>query len=153
MPLQPEMQSIPVSAALSMNIGQAAAASGISAKMVRHYESLGLLPAVTRSDNGYRRYTEVEVNTLRFIKRARSLGFSMAEIGELVGLWQDRGRASEQVKRIAQQHVDVLGERIAAMQTMQRTLQDLLQHCHGDDRPECPILDDLAGLSANPCHV
>ena len=153
MPLQPEMQSIPVSVALSMNIGQAAAASGISAKMVRHYESLGLLPAVTRSDNGYRRYTEVEVNTLRFIKRARSLGFSMAEIGELVGLWQDRGRASEQVKRIAQQHVDVLGERIAAMQTMQRTLQDLLQHCHGDDRPECPILDDLAGLSANPCHV
>jgi Cu(I)-responsive transcriptional regulator len=136
-----------------MNIGQAATASGISAKMVRHYESLGLLPAVTRSDNGYRRYTEIEVNTLRFIKRARGLGFSMAEIGELVGLWQDRGRASEQVKRIAQQHVDALGERIAAMQTMQRTLQDLLQHCHGDDRPECPILDDLAGLSAKTCHV
>ncbi|MFZ4287814.1 Cu(I)-responsive transcriptional regulator [Variovorax sp. HJSM1_2] len=136
-----------------MNIGQAAAASGISAKMVRHYESLGLLPAVTRSDNGYRRYSEVEVNTLRFIKRARSLGFSMAEIAELVGLWQDRARASEQVKRIAQQHVDVLGERIAAMQTMQRSLQNLLQHCHGDARPECPILDDLAGLSGKTCHA
>lgn len=153
MPLQPEVQSSGASAAFPMNIGQAATASGISAKMVRHYESLGLLPAVTRSDNGYRRYTEIEVNTLRFIKRARGLGFSMAEIGELVGLWQDRGRASEQVKRIAQQHVDALGERIAAMQTMQRTLQDLLQHCHGDDRPECPILDDLAGLSAKTCHV
>lgn len=153
MRLQPEVQSSGASAAFPMNIGQAAAASGISAKMVRHYESLGLLPAVTRSDNGYRRYSEIEVNTLRFIKRARGLGFSMAEIGELVGLWQDRGRASEQVKRIAQQHVDALGERIAAMQTMQRTLQDLLQHCHGDDRPECPILDDLAGLSARTCHV
>jgi MerR family copper efflux transcriptional regulator len=143
--------SVETSTALPMNIGQAAAASGISAKMVRHYESLGLLPAVTRSDNGYRRYTEVEVNTLRFIKRARSLGFSMAEIAELVGLWQDRGRASEQVKRIAQRHVDELGERIAAMQTMQRTLQNLLQHCHGDARPYCPILDDLAGLSDSTC--
>lgn len=127
-----------------VNIGTAAELSGISAKMVRHYESLGLLPAVARTDSGYRQYSEAEVHTLRFIKRARDLGFSMAEIAELVALWQNRRRASASVKRIAQKHVDELAQRIEAMQAMQRTLHQLLHHCHGDERPDCPILDDLA---------
>jgi MerR family copper efflux transcriptional regulator len=128
-----------------MNIGEAARQSGVSAKMVRHYESLGLLPQVRRSDSGYRQYTEAEVHTLRFIKRARDLGFSMAEIAELVGLWQNRRRASQNVRRIAQKHADDLAQRIAAMQSMQQTLTHLVHCCQGDDRPECPILDDLAG--------
>ena len=131
-----------------VNIGTAAELTGISAKMVRHYESLGLLPRVTRTDSGYRQYSEAEVHTLRFIKRARDLGFSMAEIGELVALWQNRRRSSGNVKRIAQKHVDELASRIAAMQSMQRTLGHLLHHCHGDERPDCPILDDLAGVPA-----
>jgi Cu(I)-responsive transcriptional regulator len=118
--------------------------TGISAKMVRHYESLGLLPRVTRTDSGYRQYSEADVHTLRFIKRSRDLGFSMAEIAELVALWQNRRRTSASVKRIAQQHVDELAQRIEAMQAMQRSLSQLLHHCHGDERPECPILDDLA---------
>ena len=130
------------------NIGAAAALSGVSAKMLRHYESLGLLGQVHRTDSGYRQYTEADVHTLRFIKRSRDLGFSMAEIAELVDLWRNRDRASAQVKHIAQQHVNELAARIDAMQAMQRTLQNLLQHCHGDDRPDCPILDDLAGASA-----
>ena len=126
-------------------IGAAARASGVSAKMVRHYESLGLLGAVARTDAGYRQYTPADVHTLRFIKRARDLGFSMAEIAELVSLWHDRRRASADVKRIAQTHVAELEKRIQAMQAMRRTLQNLLHHCHGDERPDCPILDNLAG--------
>ena len=126
-------------------IGAAARASGVSAKMVRHYESLGLLGAVARTDAGYRQYTPADVHTLRFIKRARDLGFSMAEIAELVSLWHDRQRASADVKRIAQTHVAELEKRIQAMQDMRRTLQNLLHHCHGDERPDCPILDILAG--------
>ena len=126
-------------------IGAAARASGVSAKMVRHYEALGLLGAVARTDAGYRQYTPADVHTLRFIKRARDLGFSMAEIAELVSLWHDRQRASADVKRIAQTHVAELEKRIQAMQDMRRTLQNLLHHCHGDERPDCPILDDLAG--------
>ena len=136
----------------AVNIGEAARRSGVSAKMLRHYESLGLLGAVNRSDSGYRQYTPADVHTLRFIKRSRDLGFSMAEIAELVNLWQNRGRASASVKRIAQKHVDELSTRIAAMQAMQRSLQDLLQHCHGDARPDCPILDDLAGQGGACCH-
>jgi MerR family copper efflux transcriptional regulator len=132
-----------------VNIGTAAELTGISAKMVRHYESLGLLPDVARTDSGYRQYSEAEVHTLRFIKRARDLGFSMAEIAELVTLWQNRRRASASVKRIAQKHVDELAARIAAMQAMQRTLGQLLHHCHGDERPDCPILDDLSRSSAS----
>ncbi len=127
-----------------VSIGSAAERSGISAKMVRHYESLGLLPRVARTDSGYRQYSEAEVHTLRFIKRARDLGFSMAEIAELVTLWQNRRRTSASVKRIAQKHVEELAARIEAMQSMQRTLRQLLHHCHGDERPDCPILDDLA---------
>ncbi len=126
-------------------IGTAAHLSQVSAKMVRHYESLGLLATVARTDSGYRQYTQSDVRTLQFIKRARNLGFSMAEIAELVGLWHNRTRASASVKRIAQSHVDELAQRIEAMQAMQRALTHLLAHCHGDDRPDCPILDDLAG--------
>ena len=126
-------------------IGTAAERAGVSARMVRHYESLGLLAPVARTDSGYRQYTEADVHTLRFIRRARDLGFSMDEIATLLGLWQDKRRASSQVKRIAQQHIANLTERIAAMQAMQRSLQALVSCCHGDDRPDCPILDDLAG--------
>jgi len=131
-------------------IGEAARRAGVSARMVRHYESLGLLPQVGRTDSGYRQYTEADVHALRFIGRARGLGFSMEEIRELMGLWQNQARASSQVKRIAQAHIDDLAERIAAMQAMQRTLQSLVQCCHGDQRPECPILDDLAATHGNP---
>lgn len=142
------MPSLPDSAptiSAPINIGQAARQSGVSAKMLRHYESLGLLGEVARTDSGYRLYSAADVHTLRFIKRSRDLGFSMAEIAELVGLWQNRTRASASVKRIAQKHVDELNQRIAAMQAMQRSLSTLLGCCHGDDRPDCPILDDLAG--------
>jgi len=127
-----------------VNIGSAAQLSGVSAKMVRHYESLGLLPRVARTDSGYRQYSEAEVHVLRFIKRSRDLGFSMAEIAELVSLWNNRRRTSASVKRIAQKHADELAQRIEEMQTMQRTLGHLIHCCHGDDRPDCPILDDLS---------
>jgi MerR family transcriptional regulator, copper efflux regulator len=130
-----------------VHIGEAARLSGVSAKMVRHYEALGLLPRVGRTDSGYRQYSEAEVHTLRFIKRARELGFSIEEIAELVGLWQNRRRASASVRRIAEKHADELAQRIEAMQAMQRTLKHLIHCCHGDDRPDCPILDDLAGAA------
>jgi MerR family copper efflux transcriptional regulator len=126
-------------------IGEAARASGVSAKMVRHYESLGLLGDVARTESGYRQYGAADVHTLRFIRRGRDLGFSMAEIAELVSLWHDRSRASGDVKHIAQQHLDDLDARIAAMQAMRQTLRALMHDCHGDHRPDCPILDDLAG--------
>jgi Cu(I)-responsive transcriptional regulator len=132
-------------AAWPVQIGDAARLSGVSAKMVRHYEGLGLLPRVARTDGGYRQYTEADVHTLRFIKRARDLGFSMEEIGELVGLWQNRRRASASVRKVAQRHAEELAQRIAAMQEMQRTLQHLIHCCHGDDRPVCPILEVVAG--------
>lgn len=127
-----------------MNIGEAAAKSNVSAKMVRHYESLGLLTRVARSDAGYRQYGMAEVHTLRFIRRARELGFSMSEIAELLKLWQNRRRASADVKRIAQAHVADLDRRIAEMASMKRTLETLVHCCHGNDRPDCPILDELA---------
>ena len=126
------------------NIGEAARLSGISAKMVRHYESLGLLPAIARTDAGYRQYTDKEVHTLRFIRRARDLGFSIAEIGELLKLWQNQRRSSANVKRIAQAHVAALEAKMAEMAAMRKTLQHLVHCCGGDDRPDCPILDELA---------
>ena len=138
----------PAALAWPVNIGAAARLSSVSAKMIRHYESLGLLPAVGRTDSNYRQYSEAQVETLRFIKRSRELGFSMAEITELVGLWQNRRRTSASVKRIASKHAQELGQRITAMQAMQRTLDQLIQCCQGDERPDCPILDDLAGLRA-----
>ena len=124
-------------------IGEAAQRSGVSARMVRHYEGLGLLPAVARTESGYRQYGDADIHTLRFIKRSRDLGFSMEEIAELVGLWHNRRRASASVKRIAQKHLGELEQRIADMQSMRNTLSHLVHCCHGDARPECPILDDL----------
>lgn len=126
------------------NIGQAASQSGVSAKMIRHYESLGLLPTVHRTDAGYRQYGDKQVHTLRFIRRARLLGFSMAEIAELLKLWQNKQRASADVKRIAQAHVADLERRIAEMQAMRQTLAELAHCCAGDSRPDCPILSGLA---------
>jgi Cu(I)-responsive transcriptional regulator len=125
------------------NIGEAARRSGVSAKMVRHYESLGLLPQVHRTDSGYRQYGDAEVHTLRFIRRARDLGFSMAEIAELLKLWQNRRRSSADVHRIAQRHVDELTRRLEQMEAMRRTLQHLMDCCDHDDRPDCPILEEL----------
>lgn len=127
------------------NIGEAAALSGVSAKMIRHYEGIGVIPAAARTFAGYRLYNDSDVHRLRFIKRARALGFAMKEVEQLLGLWGDRSRASAEVKQLARRHADALGERIAEMQAMQRTLQDLARRCHGDDRPDCPILDDLSG--------
>jgi len=126
------------------NIGQAAARSGVSSKMIRHYESLGLLPVVHRTDAGYRQYGEKEVHTLSFIRRARTLGFSMAEIAELLKLWQNKRRASADVKRIALAHVADLERRIAEMAAMKQTLQHLVHCCQGNSRPDCPILTELA---------
>ena len=128
-----------------MNIGEAAHASGVSSKMIRHYEDIGLVPKPGRTSSGYRVYREDDVHVLRFVRRARDLGFSLAEIKGLLGLWGNRRRASADVKRLAQQHIEDLDRRIAEMQAMRRTLADLAKHCHGDARPDCPILDDLAG--------
>ncbi|MGH8829573.1 MAG: Cu(I)-responsive transcriptional regulator [Polaromonas sp.] len=133
------------SASGPFNIGQAATRSGVSSKMIRHYESLALLPAVQRTDAGYRQYGEREVHTLRFIRRARALGFNMAEIAELLKLWQNKRRASADVKRIALAHVADLERRIAEMEAMRQTLKHLAYCCQGNSRPDCPILTELAG--------
>ncbi|WP_448207068.1 Cu(I)-responsive transcriptional regulator [Azospirillum sp. sgz302134] len=127
-----------------MNIGEAAKASGVNAKLIRYYESIGLIPEAGRTAAGYRVYTASDVNVLRFIKRARTLGFSIDRIQTLVGLWQDRGRSSAEVKRIALDHVAELEAKIAELRAMSDTLKDLAHACHGDDRPDCPILRDLA---------
>jgi len=126
-------------------IGEAAKASGVSAKMIRHYEENGFIPKAGRTVAGYRLYKDADVHMLRFIRRARDLGFSLAEIRTLLGLWQNRRRASADVKKLASRHVQDLDRKIAEMQAMRRTLVDLALHCHGDERPDCPILDDLAG--------
>ena len=125
------------------NIGEAARRSNVSAKMVRHYESLGLLPAVHRTDAGYRQYGEREVHTLRFIRRARDLGFGMGEIAQLLRLWQNRRRSSADVRRIASGHVAQLTQKMEEMEAMRRTLQHLIHCCQGDSRPDCPILEEL----------
>ncbi|WP_395138240.1 Cu(I)-responsive transcriptional regulator [Schlegelella aquatica] len=135
-----------------MNIGEAAAATGVSAKMIRHYESLGLLPPVARTDSGYRQYDDNSLHTLRFIRRARDLGFGIEEIRTLLQLWRNRQRASSEVKRVALQHAADLQRRIEEMQAMKRTLEQLASHCNGDDRPECPILEDLASHPPG-CHA
>lgn len=127
------------------NIGEAAALSGVSAKMIRHYESIGLIPQASRTFANYRLYSDADVHRLGFIKRSRKLGFSMKQIEQLLGLWSNPERSSAEVKRLAQAHADELALRIEEIQAMQRTLQNLARHCHGDHRPECPILDDLAG--------
>jgi Cu(I)-responsive transcriptional regulator len=126
-----------------MNIGQAAEASGVSAKMIRYYESIGLIPKTVRTEAGYRVYSDSEVHTLRFIRRARDLGFSVEQISELVALSRDRDRASADVKRIALEHVEILERKASELQEMAATLKHLARHCHGDSRPECPIIKDL----------
>ena len=134
------------STAWPVNIGTAARLSGISPKMLRHYESLGLLGAVSRTDGNYRQYSENDVHTLCFIRRSRDMGFSLDDIAELVGLWHDRQRSSASVKRVARKHLDDLDQRIEALQAKRRTLSALVDCCPGDARPQCPILDDLDPL-------
>jgi MerR family transcriptional regulator, copper efflux regulator len=127
-----------------MNIGQASAASGVSAKMIRYYESIGLVPATARTQAGYRVYGESDIHTLRFIRRARDLGFSVAQMETLLALWSDRTRASADVKQVAQIHIDELERKAREIEAMAKTLRHLVQHCHGDNRPDCPILEDLS---------
>jgi MerR family transcriptional regulator, copper efflux regulator len=131
-----------------MNIGQVAEASGVSAKMIRYYEGTGLIPEAARSEAGYRHYGEADVHVLRFVRRARDLGFTVEQIGALLALWRDRGRASADVKRLALDHVAALERKAAELQAMSRSLRDLAERCHGDDRPDCPIVEDLAEASA-----
>lgn len=128
----------------AMNIGQAAAVSGMSVKMIRNYEEMGLLPAARRSDAGYRQYGDNEVQTLRFIRHARDLGFSLQVIGQLVSLWQDRGRPSREVKALATQHIQELDNKARDLLAMKAALEHLIRRCKGDERPECPILESLA---------
>ncbi|XYJ12775.1 Cu(I)-responsive transcriptional regulator [Telluria sp. B2] len=127
-----------------MNIGEAASASGVSAKMIRHYESIGLIGAARRTEAGYRVYARQDVQVLQFIHRARALGFSLDQIRELLALWQDKGRASADVRALARSHIEDLNRKIAEMEAMRRTLERLAASCHGDSRSDCPILDDLA---------
>jgi Cu(I)-responsive transcriptional regulator len=127
-----------------MNIGEAAKASGVSVKMIRHYEAIGLLPAATRTESGYRIYRPEDVHALRFIRNARDLGFPLVEIEELLGLWRDRARASAEVKRLALAHVAAIEKKVRSLQAVGETLRHLAETCHGDGRPECPILEGLS---------
>lgn len=136
-----------------LNIGEAAYASGVTAKMVRHYEAIGLIPAPTRTSGNYRTYSERDVQMLRFIRRARSLGFSIPEISQLLSLWLNRRRPSRQVQEIATRHINDLDRKIAELGSMRKTLQQLAGACHADKRPACPILDDLASYSADPAST
>jgi MerR family copper efflux transcriptional regulator len=132
----------------AMNIGQASSHSGVSAKMIRYYESIGLMPEAGRTQAGYRVYSERDVHLLRFVRRSRDLGFALEDIRMLLGLWQDDERPSAAVKDIALKHIDELTRKIAELQAMKRSLQHLAEACHGDDRPDCPILDDLGGMES-----
>ena len=135
---------------MQMNIGEAAKHSGVSAKMIRHYEGIGLIQKATRTFSGYRTYSDKDVHTLRFIRQARSLGFSIKQIEELLGLWRNQRRPSSKVKALALAHIAELDARIVELEAMKRTLQSLAMHCHGDDRPECPILEGLAAPAEGP---
>ncbi|MCL7997090.1 Cu(I)-responsive transcriptional regulator [Brucella sp. 21LCYQ03] len=135
-----------------MNIGQAATASGISAKMIRHYETIGLIEAADRTSSGYRVYTQRDVETLRFIRSSRDLGFSVDQIKALLALWRDRNRASSDVKKVALVHVEELEAKMKQLQNMADTLRHLAHNCHGDDRPDCPIIHELANNNAEPPH-
>lgn len=134
---------------VSMNIGEAAKASGINAKLIRHYESIGIIPKASRSESGYRQYSESDVHTLTFVRRSRSMGFSMKEIKKLVNLWRDRGRASSEVKKMTMTHINSIEQKINDLQAIRLTLMNLAKHCHGDDRPTCPILEDLSMKEKN----
>lgn len=136
-----------------MNIGKAAAASGVSAKMIRYYESIGLIAEASRTDSGYRDYSDKDVHTLRFIRRARDLGFSVEKMTELLALWRDRDRASADVKRVALEHVEELERKARELKEMSMTLKHLANNCRGNARPDCPIIDELAtnvGVEASP---
>lgn len=127
-----------------MNIGGASAATGVSQRMIRHYEKIGLIPSAARRDSGYRDYSDADVHRLRFIANARDLGFPIEEIRKLLGLWSDRDRASSEVKMLAESRAADLGRKADALQAMRHALLDLAKHCHGDDRPDCPILTRLS---------
>ena len=127
----------------TFNIGDAAEASGVSAKMIRHYEQIGIIPRARRTLANYRTYSESDVHTLRFVRQARDLGFPLTQIQALLTLWKDRRRPSRKVKELAQAHIAELEVRIRELQDMKRTLENLAAHCHGDDRPNCPILEGL----------
>jgi Cu(I)-responsive transcriptional regulator len=127
-----------------MNIGQASKASGVSQRMIRHYEAIELIPKAPRRDSGYRDYDERDVHTLKFIARSRDLGFPIEEIGKLLALWQDRGRTSAEVKRLAIARIDQLKRKESELQEMRRSLEHLAKNCHGDHRPDCPIIEELS---------
>jgi MerR family transcriptional regulator, copper efflux regulator len=129
-----------------MNIGEVAAETGVTAKSIRYYESINLIPAPERTQSGYRQYSDRDVQTLHFIKRSRGLGFSVAEVAELLSLYQDRERVSAEVKGIVETRLDEIDQKISELESIQSTLRTLADRCHGDDRPDCPILDDLAGI-------
>lgn len=150
---RPTLETADARSAGYHNIGQAAEASGVSAKMIRHYESIGLVPAADRTFSNYRIYSDNDVHTLRFIKRARGLGFAVKQIDALLGLWQQRRRSSAQVKKLALAHVEDLDRRIGEMQAMRDTLARLATRCQGDERPECPILEDLSAPDARQCSA
>lgn len=133
-----------------MNIGEAAHASGVTPKMIRYYDEIGLIKPAGRTDSNYRAYAQKEINELRFVKRSRNLGFSMSEITQLLSLWRDQGRPSRQVKSIASRHIAELESRAAELKAMADTLRHLADHCAGDNRPDCPILDDLTGKKCGP---
>ena len=127
-----------------MNIGEAASESGVTAKTIRYYESIGLIPPAVRAENGYRNYSPFDIETLKFIQHARRLGFSVKDVGGLLELWRDKSRTSADVKALALKHISDVEKRIAELQSIRNTLIDLTDRCHGDDRPDCPILEDLA---------
>ena len=127
-----------------MNIGEAASESGVPAKTIRYYESIGLIPPAVRAENGYRNYSPFDIETLKFIQHARRLGFSVKDVGGLLELWRDKSRTSADVKALALKHISDVEKRIAELQSIRNTLIDLTDRCHGDDRPDCPILEDLA---------
>lgn len=131
-----------------MNIGELAKSSGVNAKLIRHYESIGLIPKAKRTDSGYRSYTENDIHILRFVKRGRSLGFAMKEIKQLIGLWRNKTRASKEVKALAISHLRELETKILELQEMADTLRHLARTCNGDHRPDCPILKELEQLEA-----
>jgi Cu(I)-responsive transcriptional regulator len=137
-----------------MNIGDVAKGSGVPAKTIRYYEDIGLIPPAVRGDNGYRQYRQDDVELLRFIQRARKLGFAVKDVANLLALWRDKGRASKDVKAVALRHIEEVETRIRELESIRETLLDLTERCHGDDRPDCPILNGLAsGKKSNgACH-
>ena len=128
-----------------MKIGEAARASGVSAKTIRYYERIGLIPRASRSESGYRSFVQIDIDTLRFVKRARSLGFSVKDVARLLDLWRDRSRVSSAVKTLATEQLGEIDRKIDELRSMRDTLEYLAEQCHGDQRPDCPILDGIAG--------